>query len=66
MEGPKTVAEQVRAAHADNEDGFEMSEGAVARKWQGTAVDRKDMSELGRVQELRVRTTTRTSFQSCP
>ncbi|KAI6820140.1 amino acid transporter-like protein [Hortaea werneckii] len=50
--GPKQVAENVRATY-DNEDDFEMTEGAVAKKWQGTAADRRDMSALGRVQELR-------------
>lgn len=49
---PKLVAEQARATY-DHEDGFEMADGAIARKWQGTAADRKDMSQLGRVQELR-------------
>lgn len=48
------TAEAVR--HADDGDGYEMQEveGAVNRKWQGTAADRKEMSQLGRVQELRV------------
>ncbi|KAK4943227.1 hypothetical protein LTR66_014628, partial [Elasticomyces elasticus] len=32
-------------------DGYEM--GAVDRRYQGTAADRRDMSQLGRVQELR-------------
>jgi len=31
-----------------------MQEGVVSRKWQGTDADRKEMSQLGRVQELRV------------
>jgi len=44
------TAEAVR--HAD--DAYEMQEGAVKRKWQGTDADRKEMSQLGRVQELRV------------
>jgi len=52
---PKTVAENVRATYAEDDDGFEMADGAVANKWQGTAADRRDMSQLGRVQELRVR-----------
>jgi len=38
---------------ADNY-AYEMQERAVSRKWQGTEADRKDMSALGRVQELRV------------
>lgn len=48
------TAEAVR--HADDSDVFEMQEGvaAVKRKWQGTDADRKEMSQLGRVQELRV------------
>lgn len=40
--------------HADDSDAFEMQERAVKRKWQGTEADRKEMSQLGRVQELRV------------
>lgn len=51
---PKMVAERVRASYdGDGDDGFEMAEGVVARKWQGTSADRKDMTQLGRVQELR-------------
>jgi hypothetical protein len=46
------TAQAVR--QADDTDGFEMQEGAVKRKWQGTEADRKEMSQLGRVQELRV------------
>jgi hypothetical protein len=46
------TAQAVR--QADDADGFEMQEGAVKRKWQGTEADRKEMSQLGRVQELRV------------
>lgn len=46
------TAEAVR--HADDSDVFEMQEGAVKRKWQGTDADRREMSQLGRVQELRV------------
>jgi predicted secreted Zn-dependent protease len=46
------TAEAVR--HADDSDVFEMQEVAVKRKWQGTEIDRKEMSQLGRVQELRV------------
>ena len=37
----------------DEEDGLEM--GPLDGKWRGTAADRRDMSNLGRVQELRVR-----------
>ncbi|KAI5364589.1 Putative amino acid/polyamine transporter I [Septoria linicola] len=45
---------QVRMTfESSDEDGFELSEYAVAKKWQGTAADRKDMSQLGRVQQLR-------------
>jgi hypothetical protein len=40
--------------HADEPYAFELQEGAVKRKWQGTDADRKEMSQLGRVQELRV------------
>jgi hypothetical protein len=46
------TAQAVR--QADDVDGFEMQQGAVKRKWQGTEADRKEMSQLGRVQELRV------------
>lgn len=48
------TAEAVR--NADDGDGYEMQEveGAVKRKYQGTAADRKEMSQLGRIQELRV------------
>ncbi|MCJ1302732.1 hypothetical protein MMC08_005536 [Hypocenomyce scalaris] len=35
----------------DEEDGLEM--GPLDGKWRGTAADRRDMSNLGRVQELR-------------
>ncbi|PPJ50565.1 hypothetical protein CBER1_06298 [Cercospora berteroae] len=35
------------------EDAYELSEYAVAKKWRGTPADRKDMSQLGRVQQLR-------------
>nr|POE89966.1 hypothetical protein CFP56_20435 [Quercus suber] len=52
---PKLVAEQVHAGgYQHNDDEYELNDGVVARKWQGTAADRKDMSQLGRVQELRV------------
>lgn len=50
---PKTVAQDVRATYEADDEEYEMAEGAVARKWQGTDADRKDMSQLGRVQELR-------------
>jgi len=46
------TAQAVR--HADGSDSYEMQEGVVSRKWQGTDADRKEMSQLGRVQELRV------------
>ena len=46
------TAQAVR--QADDADGFEMQQGAVKRKWQGTDADRKEVSQLGRVQELRV------------
>ena len=46
------TAQAVR--QADDADGFEMQQGAVKRKWQGTEADRKEMSQLGRIQELRV------------
>ncbi|CAK1358973.1 unnamed protein product [Cercospora beticola] len=35
------------------EDAYELPEYAVAKKWRGTPADRKDMSQLGRVQQLR-------------
>ncbi len=49
-------AHQVRATY-NGEDEHEMADVMVAKKWQGTEVDRKDMSQLGKVQELRVRDT---------
>lgn len=61
------TAEAVR--HTDDGDVFEMQEGAVKRKWQGTEADRKEMSQLGRVQELRVsiaRTPKHTDATGCP
>ena len=55
VDNPKVVAQQVRTAHInDDDDGFEMSEAVVSKKWQGTELDKKDMSQLGKVQELRV------------
>lgn len=54
------TAEAVR--HADDADTYEMQEGAVKRKWQGTDADRKEMSQLGRVQELRV---SRRKIENC-
>lgn len=56
---PKLLAEQVRPTDFDmlEDDGFELSEHAVKKKWQGTAADRRDMSALGRVQQLRVRSS---------
>ena len=44
-------------AKAYTQDGrsYKMPEGVVSQKWQGTEADRKVMSTLGRVQELRVR-----------
>lgn len=55
MENPKVVAEQIRATYEGDEDMYEMTEGtgAVERRYQGTAADRKDMVQLGRKQELR-------------
>lgn len=51
---PKFVSEQVRATYADDTDGIELADHhPVAQKWRGTDADRKDMSQLGRVQELR-------------
>ena len=52
MQQKLETAQAVR--HADDSDVFEMQAGAVKRKWQGTEADRKEMSQLGRVQELRV------------
>jgi len=46
------TAQAVR--RADDSDVYEMQDGAVKRKWQGTEADRREMSQLGRVQELRV------------
>jgi hypothetical protein len=54
VDNPREAAQQVRIAYANDEDDMPMSDAAVAKKWQGTEVDRKDMSVLGRVQELRV------------
>ncbi|KAL1583925.1 hypothetical protein WHR41_07354 [Cladosporium halotolerans] len=45
------TAEAVR--HADDGDAYEMQPGAVKKKWQGTEADRREMSQLGRLQELR-------------
>ncbi|EME38970.1 amino acid transporter-like protein [Dothistroma septosporum NZE10] len=54
---PKLFEEQVHTTFADPnedyEDGYELSDHGVAKKWQGTAADRKDMASLGRVQQLR-------------
>lgn len=52
---PKGIAEpRVRAGYPhDQEDEYEMN-AVVASKWQGTEADRRDMSQLGKVQELRV------------
>lgn len=55
MDDPKAAAQHVRAAYANNEDEYEMTDTVVAKKWRGTEMDRKDMSQLGKVQELRVR-----------
>ncbi len=42
--------------HMDGgDDGYEMANARVAKKWQGTVADHHDMTVLGRVQELRVR-----------
>lgn len=50
---PKMVAERVRATH-DHDDDMELEDSTgIAKKWQGTAADRRDMRELGRSQELR-------------
>lgn len=55
VDDPKAAAQQVRTAYAHNDHvGFEMSEAVVSKKWQGTEADKKDMSQLGKVQELRV------------
>lgn len=54
VDDPKGVAQHVRAAYANHEDEYEMAGATVAKKWQGTDVDRRDMSTLGKVQELRV------------
>lgn len=55
VDNPKAAAQHVRTAYANNDVDYEMSDAVVAKKWQGTEADRKDMSELGKVQELRVR-----------
>ncbi|KAK4964239.1 hypothetical protein LTR28_003917 [Elasticomyces elasticus] len=49
----RSASHLVAAADDDDADidGYEM--GAVDRRYQGTAADRRDMSQLGRVQELR-------------
>lgn len=49
---PGTAQVQSSVVH-DAEDGMPM--GHLAGKWHGTAADRRDMSSLGRRQELRVR-----------
>ncbi|OQN95295.1 hypothetical protein B0A48_18526 [Cryoendolithus antarcticus] len=60
-DNPKMAANNVRQSYGEDEDAFEMADGVVAKKWQDTDADRKDMSQLGRVQELRVLVTTLTT-----
>ncbi|KAK4495356.1 hypothetical protein PRZ48_013687 [Zasmidium cellare] len=56
---PKGIAPQVETTCSfeapidDDDEGFELSEYAVKKKWQGTEADRREMSALGRVQQLR-------------
>ncbi|KAK5168302.1 uncharacterized protein LTR77_006871 [Saxophila tyrrhenica] len=52
VDKPVAYAHQVRAAHS-GEDEMGVAEVMVSEKWQGTDVDRRDMSQLGKVQELR-------------
>lgn len=54
VSNPKVEADQVRAAYANDEDDIELPQTLVAREWLGTEADRRDMSKLGRIQELRV------------
>ncbi|KAK3704853.1 hypothetical protein LTR37_013544 [Vermiconidia calcicola] len=52
VDRPMAYAQQVRASH--NDDDSDLATTMVAKEWQGTEVDRKDMSQLGKVQQLRV------------
>jgi len=65
IDDSKTTAQQVRAAYADDNGRVAMPETAVAMEWQGTDMDRKDMSDLGKVQELRVNSTIGPIYGSC-
>ena len=65
VDDPKNTAKQVRAAYADDNGRIAMPETAVAMEWQGTDMDRKDMSDLGKVQELRVSSTIGPIYGSC-
>ncbi len=51
---------EVHAAQEPDERGYEMAEARVPDKYQGTETDRRDMTTLGRIQELRV---SRSSWQ---
>ncbi|KAK3679102.1 hypothetical protein LTR37_021443 [Vermiconidia calcicola] len=52
VDRPIAYAQQVRAAN--NDDDCDLANTMVAKEWQGTEVDRKDMSQLGKVQQLRL------------
>lgn len=61
FEQPKGMPEPVHTGLTDpDDDAFELSEYAVKRKWQGTEADRREMSALGRVQQLRVSSVSKT------
>lgn len=50
----KEIGRTRTTSDSAEDDAFELPGFAVAKKWQGTAADKKDMVQLGRVQELRV------------
>ena len=49
------MAEEKAAVVRCDEDSLEID--SLDKRWQGTAADKHDMDTLGRVQELRVRTS---------
>lgn len=66
---PKGPAEQVQSRFEeplDDDEGFELSGYAVKKKWQGTEADRREMSALGRVQQLRVSSQKESSLDPAP
>lgn len=57
---PSTMQKEAQVHKDRDGDGdeaaYEMTNARVAKKWQGTPADHYDMTVLGRIQELRVRT----------